>query len=270
MSVNETLNRIESEVDTQEGLIQQIQTALAGKMDGSAPRLQAKTVSINSNGSTVVTANAGYDGLSAVNINVDIASSGTDTLKEIMLGEIVEFSSDVTSIYQYAFYKQLKLKTVNLPNADELSIYAFSGCEALTTINIPNVTYVSSNCFQNCYGLTSIKLPKIDAIGSGPFLYCRALATIDIGSNGVVTNLGTSAFRECSTLSKLILRNDSVCTYGTTQTSYDPSNANLKIYVPRSLVDSYKTATNWSRLADKFVALEDYTNDGTTTGVVIG
>lgn len=38
------------------------------------------------------------------------------------------------------------------------------------------------------------------------------------------------------------------------------------IYVPRTLVDSYKAATNWSTYADQFRALEDYTVDGTVTG----
>jgi hypothetical protein len=38
------------------------------------------------------------------------------------------------------------------------------------------------------------------------------------------------------------------------------------VYVPRSLVDSYKSATNWSTYANQFRALEDYTVDGTITG----
>ena len=38
------------------------------------------------------------------------------------------------------------------------------------------------------------------------------------------------------------------------------------IYVPSTLVETYKTATNWSTFANQFRALEDYTVDGTTTG----
>ena len=41
------------------------------------------------------------------------------------------------------------------------------------------------------------------------------------------------------------------------------------IYVPRDLIESYKTATNWSYFADQFRILEDYTDDGTITGVFI-
>ena len=30
------------------------------------------------------------------------------------------------------------------------------------------------------------------------------------------------------------------------------------IYVPAALIDSYKTATNWTQYADQFRAIEDY------------
>lgn len=39
-----------------------------------------------------------------------------------------------------------------------------------------------------------------------------------------------------------------------------------KIFVRRSLVDTYKAATNWSTYADNIFALEDYTADGTVDG----
>jgi hypothetical protein len=45
-----------------------------------------------------------------------------------------------------------------------------------------------------------------------------------------------------------------------------PNASNYYIYVPSTLVDSYKTASNWSSVASRFRALEDYTVDGTTTG----
>ena len=45
-----------------------------------------------------------------------------------------------------------------------------------------------------------------------------------------------------------------------------------KVLVPRALVESYQTATNWSTLyvaeTCEFLALEDYTLDGTVTGEI--
>jgi N-acyl-D-aspartate/D-glutamate deacylase len=38
------------------------------------------------------------------------------------------------------------------------------------------------------------------------------------------------------------------------------------VYVPRALVNAYKTATNWSTYANYIRAIEDYSIDGTVTG----
>lgn len=74
------------------------------------------------------------------------------------------------------------------------------------------------------------------------------------------------AFDGCTNLKHIILRSSNLCEYKNTGSNADPSNEELKIYVPRNLLETYKTATNWSRLADHFVALEDYTDDGTCSG----
>ena len=46
----------------------------------------------------------------------------------------------------------------------------------------------------------------------------------------------------------------------------------LPFIVPAALVESYKTATNWAAYwgygNNKFLALEDYTVDGTVTGEI--
>ena len=44
------------------------------------------------------------------------------------------------------------------------------------------------------------------------------------------------------------------------------ANGKGYIYVPRAMVDTLKSATNWSTYATQIRALEDYTVDGTITG----
>ena len=65
--------------------------------------------------------------------------------------------------------------------------------------------------------------------------------------------LGQNAFYNCSKLTTLYIgtETDTVCTLSST--SAIPSNV-TKIYVPSSLVDSYKSATNWSSYASKIKA----------------
>lgn len=383
MSVNETLNRIENEVDTQEGLIQQIQTALAGKMagggdseftaylNGSITNLHnddavfirgyafyqdsvIQTVSCQNVEDIGLSAFDGCSNLTSVNLpnlrtlsgnyafrnnssleSVDMPRVNTtggqtfygcSSLKRVNMPmvakvdanafngcrmlESVEFlGTGNIDIAVYAFRYCENLNTVTIPNAYKLNAYAFDGsgivsadfpkayyigqyafqnCAELTSANFPNVTTLDTYAFYNCSKLASISIPKVPTIGAtafygctsltqfvgasvtkvnaSAFSHCTGLETVDLPK---CTSILANAFTGCSALTKLIIRTNSVCTYANTIAGGDPQNENLKIYVPRSLVDSYKTATNWSRLADKFVALEDYTSDGTTTGAVI-
>lgn len=145
--------------------------------------------------------------------------------------------------------------------------YVFQNCSSLTSVDFSKATSVGDRAFENCSSLTSVDFPLATSIGSYAFYNCSKLTSVDFP---LVTSINSYAFYNCSALTKLILRNASqVCKYSTSSSDYDPLNADLKIYVPRDLLEQYKVATNWSRLADKFVALEDYTVDGTTTGELI-
>jgi hypothetical protein len=82
-----------------------------------------------------------------------------------------------------------------------------------------------------------------------------ALTLLDLPS---VTQIGSNAFGNCSALSTLILRSGSVCTLEGTINDTPIANGNGYIYVPSALVDSYKSASNWSTYTNQFRAIEDY------------
>lgn len=110
-------------------------------------------------------------------------------------------------------------------------------------------------CFYQCYHLTKADLPVLTSMRGAAFNACYTLRAVILRNNKVCTLVNVSAFNYCYHF------------HGTVSATYNPEG--LKdgyIYVPAALIDSYRTASNWSSLDTQFRALEEYTVDGTTTG----
>ena len=107
--------------------------------------------------------------------------------------------------------------------------YALSGCTSLTEISLPNATVIGDHTFFRCTSLTEASFPNAISIRDYAFNGCSSLTTIYVGANApVICELGVYVFYNCTALTN--------------------------IYVPSHLVDSYKSATNWSDYADKIKA----------------
>ena len=186
-------------------------------------------------------------------------------LNAVIDRSIVEIRSDANEIGTYAFYKCSKLTTADFPAVTSIGENAFNGCSQLTTADFPAVTSISSNVFYSCSQLTTADFPLVTTIGSSAFYNCSKLTTADFPA---VTSIGENAFYKCSKLNALALRSQSLCSLSNSNAfSGTPIYKGAGyIYVPSSLLDSYKSATNWSTYATQFRALEDYTVDGTITG----
>lgn len=145
---------------------------------------------------------------------------------------------NVTTVANYAFNNCTNLVGLNMPLVERIGTYAFTGCNALPTVTFPSLTYLDGYAFQG------------DSV----------LDYADLGNCGTIM---TNAFYNCKKLGTLILRKtDAVCTLTGTNTLYNTliASGTGYIYVPAALVNSYKTATNWSTYAAQFRAIEDYPN----------
>ena len=138
----------------------------------------------------------------------------------------------------------------------------------LEELHDDTITHLTLSHFGGYTKLKSVNLPKLIGMGVHYFSDSTYLESV---SFSVITGLGTYQFNGCAKLTRLILRNTpSICTLSAVNcfTSTPIASGTGYIYVPRALVDSYKTATNWATYANQFRALEDYTVDGTVTGEI--
>ena len=156
-----------------------------------------------------------------------------------------------------AFYQATSIVSVSMPEVTSIRNTAFRGCTSLTDVYFPKVTSVYSRAFDYTAKLSSACFPSLDTCDSGAFQNSH-FAKLDLP---VATYIGTVVFSNATKLETLILRNeDAVCTIYNTGVFSGTKIASGTgyIYVPRSMVDSYKVATNWTDFADQIRAIEDY------------
>ena len=134
------------------------------------------------------------------------------------------------------FFSNQQLTQVNLPECVSLGVSAFAECIRLQTISLPKCEYIGNQCFQGAFQSNTtgydinINLPVCSYIGSSAFYWTQRSLTLTLGYDGVVD-----------------LPSGSYTFEATTVTS---------IYVPASLVDAYKSATNWSFYSTQIFPIE--------------
>lgn len=159
------------------------------------------------------------------------------------------------SIGSSAFQGCTKLQTLSLPMCKSIYWAGFSTCTSLTTINLPACTYLGGRVFQGCTKLTTTSLPLVRYIYSSTFQSCKSLATISLPNISVI---GSTAFGSCTKLASIYLAGSSLCTLSGSNafTGTGITSTAGAIYVPASLVDAYKAATNWTYFANRIYAIE--------------
>ena len=176
---------------------------------------------------------------------------------------------NLTTAGDAALSNNSNITSLNLPLLTQIGYSGFASCRQLQSVNLPLLQAVPTFGFSTDDSLKSIVLPLATSIGRQGFAGCSRLTTADFPL--VTAIFDTYNFNNCSKLTSLILRNTTkVATLGNTNAfnSTPIASGTGYIYVPAALKSQYEAATNWSRFAAQFRALEDYTVDGTTTGAL--
>lgn len=161
-------------------------------------------------------------------------------------------------------YELSNLNTSNMTKMD----YMFYQCQKLQNLNIQNFNTQNvtsmTNMFYNCRLLEQLNLSNFDTSKvtnmSSMFQRCENLIELDI-SNFDTTNVTNNAymFQYCEKLVKLVINNQNV---------FKMTNSNMfnntpiasgtgYVYVPDNMVETYKSATNWSVYAEQIKSISE-------------
>lgn len=108
----------------------------------------------------------------------------------------------ITTITPYAFYRELGLRSIVLPNTvTSIGEYAFQPSVNVTTtgglasVTMPGVTSIGEYAFRFCGRLTSIDLSNVTSIGINAFQDCTSLSTVNFPTSSFT--LSNSVFQNC-------------------------------------------------------------------------
>ena len=139
-----------------------------------------------------------------------------------------------------AFQNCSILSSIYFPACTSINIYAFQSCSALTTINFPQTTFISGYAFQSCIQLSEVVLPKIANFSwQAIFGSCYNLISFNLASVSAVPSLQYSN----------IFLSTPIAGYSASAGQYG------SIYVPASLYDAFKSATNWTYFSSRMVSV---------------
>ena len=123
-------------------------------------------------------------------------------------------------------------------------------------MSLPKCSYINTWAFQMCYSLNQVSLPVCSFISDRAFADCSSLSQISLP---VCSFIGYNVFDGCSSLSIITIGYSSICSlnniYAFNNTQITSSTGS--IYVPTSLVDSYKSATNWSYFSTQIFPISE-------------
>lgn len=186
-----------------------------------------------------------------------------DSLTARLLDAMTSYSNpDIKTVPMYGCSYQTNLKEVSLPACTNIRQGGFYGCTGLAVLDLPELVAIENNSFRNCASLTEfISGSKFNSrIDNSTFEGCSSITKIDLYH---VNTLGFGSYSlACTRLTALIIRNTDfvpplhVSTFGAATTAMNQGAG--YIYVPVSMVDSYKEAKNWTVFADQIRAIEDY------------
>lgn len=161
---------------------------------------------------------------------------------------------NVSIIGSFAFSDNTQLENVYAPNVQNINSSAFAYCTNLSEINFPKCSYIGTYAFNNCSHLKGINFSSYISISTYAFYNCKAMSYARIAINASL--FAANVFNGCQMLenlyfncTKLVSLTSTVCFTNTPFTKSSYLGYYGKIYVPFSLLSSYKNDITWNSVS---------------------
>ena len=170
------------------------------------------------------------------------------------------------------FYGCSQLTEIDLSNFDTSTAIdmqaMFNYCSSLKSIDLSNFdTSTVTNMqamFNYCSSLKSIDLSNFDTSITTRldtmFANCTSLESIDLSSfDTSALSYGNLIFMSCTNLTKVVINRQDVFKMTNTNMFQNTpiSSGTGYVYVPDNMVETYKSATNWSTYADQIKGMSE-------------
>lgn len=219
-------------------------------------------VTITSIGKYAFNRSTELEGIKSVKIPNTVETIDEGAFYECRYLTDVTLTDKVKTIGKNAFYKNTRLKNLgDISSVTEINAAAFAGCENLRTIALPaTLATLGEYAFADCKLLESVTVPgKIQSVLKHTFGGCKALKSVAFETLLPVT-FANDSFVDCPALENITINSVLVAQIAATGAivSPFPDSSNIKIYVPASMVESYRSRYGHldnNSLKDKFVAI---------------
>lgn len=223
-------------------------------------------IEIKENGTTTL-ATAGKYCDRNIDVNVEVSGDIVNDADKILDGSFsgVYYSENITVLKNQAFRNCTNITEISLPNCTTLEgTMTFNGVP-LTVLNLPNLTTVGttgSPANRNFAGIKvkEIYLPNLETIIASASMFRDNKQTEVIRLPKLSgQSLSAYEFSGDSNLRTLILGGSVLNTLANTNafTQTPIASGAGYIYVPDELVETYKTATNWSTFANQIKPISE-------------
>lgn len=181
-----------------------------------------------------------FEGCTKVTMNslpANLTTLGERAFKNCDLLRLNSMSKGITEIKDETFYQCGRLNTEKMPTS---------------------LVRIGARAFTDCTDFDRLVFPSVTSyVGEDSFKGCTSLFTADFGGS---PTLESGAFADCTVLSTLVLRGDTVSDLKSADALSGTRIANGQgyIYVPKSLLNSYKMHSEWYQYENQFRAVEDY------------